>query len=108
MEWIRENKILCKKIGIIAGVYFVMKYLVPLVIPFLIAALLVCWLWPFLRWIKKHLHIRPPYVMGTLLLMILAALGIGIYAAGKELGNLALHLSSMLETKGQIEDILYD
>ena len=43
MEWIRENKILCKKIGIIVGVYLGMKYLVPLVIPFLLAG--VC---PFL------------------------------------------------------------
>lgn len=108
MEWIKENKILCKKIGIIVGVYLGMKYLVPLVIPFLIAALLVCWLWPFLRWIKTHLHIRPPYVMGIILLIIAAVLGIGIYVAGRELGNLALHLGSMLEAKGQLEEILYD
>lgn len=108
MEWIKENKILCKKIGIIAGVYLGMKYLVPLVIPFLIAGLLVCWLWPFLKWIKQHFHIRPPYVMGILLLIVVAAIGAGIYIAGRELGNLAVGLGSVIDNKGQIEELLYN
>ena len=108
MEWIKENKILCKKIGIIAGVYLGMKYLVPLVIPFLIAATLVCWLWPFLKWTRRHLHIRPPYVMGGLVLIVVAILGIGIYMAGRELGNLAIYLRTMLEKRGQIEELLYN
>lgn len=43
MDWIRKNHIIWKKIGITAGVYLGMKYLVPLLIPFFIAALLVCW-----------------------------------------------------------------
>lgn len=108
MEWVKENKILCKKIGIIAGVYLGMKYLVPLVIPFLIAALLVCWLWPFLKWIKKHLHIRPPYVMGALLLIGAAILGVAVYVFGRKLGNLAMSLTSILETRGQVEELLYN
>ena len=67
MEWIRENKILCKKIGIIVGVYLGMKYLVPLVIPFLLAGVIVCQSWPLLRWLKRRLHIRPPYVIRKVL-----------------------------------------
>ncbi|NBK93981.1 AI-2E family transporter [bacterium 1XD21-13] len=108
MEWARKNKILLEKIGIIAGVYLGMKYLVPLVIPFLIAALLVCWLWPMLKWIRRHLHIRPPYVMAVLLLLVGALLALGIYMIGRELGALTRHLGAMLEAKGQIETMLYD
>lgn len=108
MEWIRENKILWKKIGIIAGVYLGMKYLVPLVVPFLIAGLLVCWSWPFLRWIKRHLHIRPPYVMAVFLLAAAGLTAWGCWATGREIGRLAVNLGSVLETRGQIEEILYD
>ena len=34
MDQIRKNQVLWKKIGIIAGVYLGMKYLVPLLVPF--------------------------------------------------------------------------
>lgn len=108
MEWIRENKILWKKIGIIAGVYLGMKYLVPLVIPFLIAGLIVCWSWPFLKWVKRHLHIRPPYVMAAFLLTVVGLTALGCWAAGKELGRMISHLGSLVEAKGQMEEILYD
>ncbi|MCI9306966.1 MAG: AI-2E family transporter [Lachnospiraceae bacterium] len=108
MEWMKKNKILLEKIGIIAFVYLGMKYLVPLVIPFLIAAAIVCWLWPFLKWIRNHLRIQPPYVMAVLLIIIGGLLVLGIYAAGKELGALAAHVGAMLEGTGQIEKVLYD
>ncbi len=108
MEWIRENQILWKKIGIIAGVYLGMKYLVPLVIPFLIAALAVCWCWPFLCWARRRLRLKPPFTLALLLLLAAGLLGTGIYIAGKELGALALRLCTGTEYRGQLENFLYD
>lgn len=108
MEWIKENKILCKKIGIIAGVYLGMKYLVPLVIPFLLAGVIVCQCWPLLKWLKRHFHIRPPYVMAVLLLVIAVLLSAGCYAVFRWLGSLAVRLGSDPGTWGQMEQILYD
>lgn len=108
MEWIRENKILCKKIGIIVGVYLGMKYLVPLVIPFLLAGVIVCQSWPLLRWLKRRLHIRPPYVMAVLLLVIAVLLSAGCYTAFRWLGSLAVRLGSSPGIWGQMEQVLYD
>lgn len=108
MEWIRQNKILWKKIEIIAAVYLGMKYLVPLVIPFLLAGLLVCWSWPLLRWIKKHLHIKPPYVMAVLLVLAAVFIVTGFYTAVRELGILAVRVGADMETWGQMEEFLYD
>lgn len=108
MEWIRENKILWKKIGIIAGVYLGMKYLVPLVIPFLLAGLIVCWSWPFLKWMKRRLHIRPPYVMGLFLLAAAGLAVLGCWAAWREIGRLAGYLGTLAGVKGQMEELLYN
>lgn len=108
MKWIREKKTLWKKIGIIVGVYLGMKYLVPLVIPFLLAGFIVCWSWPLLRWMKRHLHIKPPYVMAVLLLLTAILIITGFYAAVKELGSLAVRVGADMETWGQMEEFLYD
>ena len=108
MDWLLEHKMLWKKIGIIVGVYLGMKYLVPLVIPFLLAALIVCWCWPVLRWLKRHLHIRPPYVMAVLLIVSLLLVSVGGYLAVRELGAIAVRLGSNKETWGQMEQFLYD
>lgn len=108
MEWIRENQIVWKKIGIIIGVYLGMKYLVPLVVPFLTAALVVCWCWPFLCWMRRRMRLKPPLVLAVLLLLSAAALGTGIYIAGKELGALALRLCTGTQYRGQLESFLYD
>lgn len=108
MDWLLEHKILWKKIGIIGGVYLGMKYLVPLVIPFLLAGLIVCWCWPFLGWLKRHLHIRPPYVMAALLIISALLMSVGSYLAVRELGSMAVRLGSDMETWGQMEQFLYD
>ena len=108
MKWVKENKILCKKIGIIVGVYLGMKYLVPLVIPFLLAGVIVCWSWPLIGWIKRRLHIRPPYVMAVLLILTAILLSAGCYTVLRWLGSLALRLGSASGAWGQAERILYD
>jgi len=108
MDFIRNNHIFLKKIGIIAGVYLGMKYLVPLVVPFLFAALIVCWCQPLLRWVKRRLHMKPAFVMAVLIVFVLlmvTALGCRL---GKELGRLALRLFQGAEYKGQMERFLYD
>lgn len=61
MEWVRKYQNLWKKIGIAVAVGLAMKYLAPLVIPFLIAGAIVYWCKPLLAWLKKRLHIRPEF-----------------------------------------------
>lgn len=46
-----------KILGIIASVYFVMKYIVPLIIPFLFGISLVVITRPVILWIHRHMHI---------------------------------------------------
>jgi len=108
MEWIRENQILWKKIGIIAGVYLGIKYLVPLVIPFLIAALLVYWCWPFLCWTKRRFHIRPAVMMAVLILLAVTLIAVGFYIAGREAGGSLVDLFSQFSYRGELENFLYD
>lgn len=108
MDWIRENQILVKKIGIIVGVYLGMKYLVPLVIPFLIAALLVCWCQPLLRWAKNRLHLRPPVVMAGLILTVVVLAAGGIYLAGQRAGGSLLDFLRGFRYQGQVEQFVYD
>ena len=108
MDWMRENKILGKKIGIIVGVYLGMKYLVPLVIPFLIAALLVCWCQPFLRWVQRRLHIRPAVVMAGLMIVLVALAAAGLYLAGRKAGGSVAEFFSGGNYDGQMEQLLYD
>lgn len=108
MDAILKNKILWKKIGIIAGVYLGMKYLVPLVIPFLIAALIVCSCWPALRWMQKRLHLKPPVVMAVILLVVVTLLAVSFYVLGRELGSLILRFCTGSQYLGQVENFLYD
>lgn len=108
MDWIRENHILLKKIGIIIGVYLGMKYLVPLVIPFLIAALIVCWCQPLLRWAHKKLHIRPAVTMAGLILLVLALAAGGIYFAGREAGGSLSDFFRGFQYEGQVEQFVLD
>ena len=61
MERMWKTQIIWKKIGITAGVYLGMKYLVPLLVPFFLAALLVCWCWPALKWLQRRFHIKPAF-----------------------------------------------
>lgn len=108
MDWIRKNHIIWKKIGITAGVYLGMKYLVPLLIPFFIAALLVCWCWPLLQWAQRRLRIKPAFVMAVLLILAAALLaGLGIWL-GKSIGELARRLAEMFTKPGTTENILYE
>lgn len=92
MEWVRKYENLWKKIGIAAAVGLAMKYLTPLVIPFLIAGALVYGCRPLLLWGKKRLHIRPAFSMAAL---IIAAAGV-LVAIGALAGrNLHIQLQRL-------------
>lgn len=108
MDWIRKNHIIWKKIGIIAGVYLGMKYLVPLLIPFFIAALLVCWCWPLLRWLHRRLHIKPAFSMAVLLILTVALAAAGGVWLGKSIGELARRLAERFGHPGAAENFLYE
>ena len=63
MEWIGKYQNLWKKIGIAAAVCLGMKYLAPLVIPFLIAGAIVYWCRPLLEALKRRFRFRPALSM---------------------------------------------
>ena len=44
--------------GITIGVYIFLKYLLPLVIPFLLAVILSKWILPIVKWLKKYYKIK--------------------------------------------------
>jgi len=108
MEWIHKNRILWEKIGIIIGVYLGMKYLVPLVIPFFVAAILVYWLQPLLRKAREKLHLKPALVMGGILLLFAALAAGGLYWAGRTAGARILDFFSGVWYSGQGEAFLYE
>lgn len=72
-------------VGVILGVYLSMKYLVPLVWPFLIAILLIFPLRRFLRLMHQKYHINKAVLMGGMILLLLllffSVFG-GVFAAG--------------------------
>ena len=108
MDWMQKNNIFCKKIGIIIGVYLGMKYLVPLVIPFLIALVVVRGFWPCLERIKKRFHIRPPVTMAFFLLVTAAFLAGGFYLVGRKAGGSLWNLCRGLDFQEKMESLLYD
>ena len=61
MEWVRKYQNLWKKIGIAVAVGLAMKYLAPLVIPFLIAGAIVYWCRPLLEALKRRLAFHLKY-----------------------------------------------
>ncbi len=64
----RKNKELLIVIGVVLGVYVVMKFISPLVAPFLFAFLIVAYLYPKLERIQKRLHIRKGIMAAFLIL----------------------------------------
>ncbi len=63
-------------LGITAGVYASMRFLLPFVYPFALAIILVIPLHPWLKRMEKRLHIGPGVLMGILLLVFS---GLGVF-----------------------------
>ena len=81
-------------IGVTGGIYFVFKYILPLVIPFFIAGVLAALIYPSAYLLSARLSFPfrnrrfkiPVCVIGILeLLLLLAAVGIWIWAGGQRL-----------------------
>lgn len=67
------------KVGMIAGVFLIMKYLLPIIFPFVIAFLIVLIFYPCIQRIWKRTHINKGILMGSILVILLIGImGIGI------------------------------
>lgn len=85
MELSGKYQSLWKKAGIIGGVYLAMKYVVPPVAPFLIAALAAWWLRPAFARLEKWCRIKPGILAVLFLLLLFGGLGVGLYFLGGQL-----------------------
>lgn len=106
MEWVRKYQNLWKKIGIAVAVGLAMKYLAPLVIPFLIAGAIVYWCRPLLAWLKKRLHIRPGISMAVLLVGAAGGLVSAGALAGRNLHIQIRRLCVYFSYPGRVGELL--
>ena len=108
MEFILKYQKLWKRAGIIGGVYLGMKYLVPLLIPFLIAALTAYWLRPCFLRIEKWFRIKPAVSACIFLLLVGAGIGLSAFFLGRQLWALAGRFFARGETKVYLEQALWN
>ena len=83
VELTKKQKILLRMAGMTAVVYLVFKYLIPLIIPFLIAVLLSIPIRPMARFFYKKLHIPIGAAAGLLLVLFGAAAGLLLVWLGR-------------------------
>ncbi len=87
-------------VGITLAVFLGMKYVLPVVVPFLLAWGLVWLLLPPAVWMEKKLHIKKIWGGGILLTLLIAVLGVGLYFLGSQLflqiGNLMTNMDSYM------------
>ncbi len=106
MEWVRKYQNFWKKIGIAVAVGLAMKYLAPLVIPFLIAGVIVYWCRPLFAWLKKRLHIRPGISMAVLLIGAAGGLASAGALAGRNLHIQIRRLCVYFSYPGRVGELL--
>lgn len=84
-EWhpTEKQKILIRGALSAGGIFLVFRYLIPLLLPFLIAIVLSIPLRPAARWIYRRLRIPIGAAAGVLLAAALLALGAGAYYLGR-------------------------
>lgn len=80
-----KGKRFLKLVGIIGGVYLSIRYLLPLVVPFLLAALLAKCIWPPVRFLHKKW--RVPETVGAVGTLLVAGIlfGVAFYWVGSRL-----------------------
>ncbi len=80
-------------IGITGAVYFIFRYLLPLVVPFLAAWLLARIVWPFVRMLNRHCHI--PIAWGGVIGVGLFCTTVlwGLWKIGEKLLEQAIYLT---------------
>lgn len=79
MTWENGNKI-AKILIVVAAVYFGMKFLFPMVLPFLIAFVLARFLYPLAKWLEQRMGWKKSFARCTAYVLFLA--GVGAAAAG--------------------------
>lgn len=71
---LRNEKAVSKKwlkiLGIISGVYFIMKYIVPLIIPFLMAGLVTLAIHPLIQMLYKKTKLNRALLVGICLILV--------------------------------------
>lgn len=72
-------------VGITGAVYLSFRYLLPLVIPFLIAYLFALALRPSALWLEKRLHLPLAVIGGVEILILMGLIGILLYIGGRKL-----------------------
>ena len=79
MTWEKGNKI-AKILIVVAAVYFGMKFIFPIVLPFLIAFVLARFLYPLAKWLQRKTGLKKSGSRCAAYVLFLA--GVGILAAG--------------------------
>lgn len=83
--------------GIALAVFLGMKYVLPVVIPFLIAGALVWLILPSAAWLERKLHIKKIWGGGILLVLLIGLLGIILYFLGNQLVFQIYNLAANME-----------
>lgn len=108
MEFLTKYQSVWKKVGIIGLVYLGMKYLVPLVIPFLIAAAAAWWLRPVFLKLQKWCRIKPSISAFLFLALAVGIIGLAIYFVGGQLWQLGNQFFGSKDAGVYVEQMLVD
>lgn len=92
-------------IGIIGGVYLSVKYLLPLIIPFLIASAIMLLINPVIGFIHKKIRLNPGIIAG--IFVIVAAAG-GVFGLWILFGKLFLQIKNLIENLDFYTVYIYD
>lgn len=97
----KSYKDIIKLTGIALAVFLGMKYILPVVIPFFVAWVLVRLLLPGAVFLEQKLHLKKVTAGGVLLVLLTGAAGIALYLIGSKLiqqiGNLAANFDSYMQ-----------
>ena len=86
-----------KIVGITVAVYCGMRFILPQVIPFLIALVLVRMVLPYAVFLEKKLHIKKPVAGGVILIVLFGAVGVAAWCLGISLWDQICNLAANLD-----------
>ncbi len=96
-----KQTILLRTLTLTAVIYLVFKYLIPLILPFLVAILLSIPIRPAARFLYKKLHIPMGVAAGLVLAVGLGVVGVGFFFLGRMATEQLLRLGQQLPTLWQ-------
>lgn len=89
-----KQKRVFQLLGTTGAIYLIFKYLLPLVIPFLIAIILAKIINPAVKWLGIQFHLKPPLAAALLLVVGGSILGWLLYWIG---GQLLLQIKNLMQ-----------